>query len=124
MAHSNLTPERGPDVWTRQAEAARTRNVMDRTLVALVGGAGLLLVVLGLQRRTAGRRAVAVAGGALLALAGTPGGIGRVRDWADRQRWRRAHGDMVTDQSAQSFPASDSPAWTATTGSAKACSAD
>ena len=115
MAHSNLTPVRGPSVWERPGlgpEAAR-----DSLQRALIGGAGALLLVLGLQGRTTGRRVSAAAGASLLALAGSRGGLARARAWADRQRWRWAHGDVVTDQSAQSFPASDSPTWTATTGS-------
>lgn len=115
MAHANLTPERGPNIWDRQARDSHARDTVERTMV---GGAGLLLLVLGLRGRSAGRRATTAAGAALLALAGAPRGLDRVRAWTDQQRWRRSHRDLVTDQSAQSFPASDSPAWTATTGSA------
>ena len=115
MANSNLTPLRGPNVWDKPGFGARdSRELVERLVV---GTAGLLLLVLGLQGRSAGRRATAAAGASLLALAGTPAGLDRARAWTDRQRWRWTHQDTVTDQSAQSFPASDSPAWTATTAS-------
>jgi hypothetical protein len=118
MAHENLTPLRGPNVWDKPGFGAReSRETVERMLV---GGAGLLLLVLGLQGRSVGRRATAAAGASLLALAGTVGGLDRARAWTERQRWRWRHRDSVTDQSAQSFPASDSPAWTATTASGAA----
>ena len=114
MSHSNLTPLRGPSVWDKPGSTVATRDTIER---ALVGGAGLLLFVLGLQGRSAGRRVVTAAGASLLALAGTPRALDRARAWADAQRWRWAQADQVTDQSDQSFPASDAPAWTATTAS-------
>jgi hypothetical protein len=118
MAHPNLTPERGPDVWTRQARTAHARDRVERAIVA---GSGLLLLVLGLRRRTPARHAMAAAGAGLLALAGTPRGVRRVREWNDGRRWHRSRRDMVTDQSAESFPASDAPTWT---GSASAGATD
>jgi uncharacterized membrane protein len=116
MAHTNLTPQRGPSVWTRQADAARLRGTVER---AVAGSTGLLLLLLGARRRTLARTVVTAAGATLLVLAAAPRGMQRVHEWTDRQRWRRAHRDPVTDQSVQSFPASDAPAWTATTASAR-----
>jgi hypothetical protein len=113
MAHSNLTLDRGPSIWKQQARAAHTRDTAER---ALLGGTGLVLLLIGLRGRTTGRVAAAAAGASLLALAGSPRGLARLRAWGDRQRWRWTRHDEVNDQSDQSFPASDSPTWTSVTG--------
>jgi len=86
----------------------------------LVGAGGAALAIEGLRRRGATGSFFAALGGGLAWWAITgEGDLSRARGWFNRglegAPWRRA--DLVGDASADSFPASDAPSWTATTGS-------
>jgi hypothetical protein len=112
MTHSNLTPRRGPNVWDQRQLSLHGKAFAER---AVVGSAGAALLIVGLQGRSVGRWTTAAAGAWLLALAGTPGALDRLRAWGDRAARRWQARDVVNDQSEDSFPASDAPAWTTAT---------
>jgi hypothetical protein len=75
------------------------------------------VIAIGMQRRSRATAPLVAFGAALLALAASPDGIARVRARMDRRRLRQEWNDEVGYASDLSFPASDSPSWTATTGS-------
>jgi hypothetical protein len=116
MTHDNrnLSVVRGPSVWTRSRWARRYPFTAERAMAA-AGGLGLLAV--GLRRRTRASGALVAAGLGLLVLGSLPDGPGRARRWFERRRLREQWADPVTEASDESFPASDSPAWTSTAGS-------
>ena len=99
MRHNlNLTPERGPNVWNR----TRTPTDGGRQTGSALGGAVML------------------AAGATAAFLG-----GRMLYRAIRDGWEeagtmprllppRGRTDLVSEESADSFPASDAPSWTST----------
>ena len=105
----NLTPERGPNVWDREGwnpEADARRRW-------LTGIGGVALAVTG--------TAIAAVGGSMLyratRAARQPGDVRPANlDALPRQANRLE--DVVASDSAQSFPASDAPSWTPTTGPA------
>jgi hypothetical protein len=111
----NLSPLRGPSVWTqRQWDGRHMANAAERWVVGVAGSA---LVAVGLQRRSRAAAPLAAVGAGLLALAASPDGLGRIRAWLEQRRLRRQWNDEVSSASDLSFPASDSPSWTPMTSS-------
>jgi hypothetical protein len=90
----NLTPDRGPNVWNkREAQPGSWKSDVGAVVMLAAGAAAAFVGGRRLYRAVRDAR--------------TEGMLDRMTDEAD---------DLVTRESQQSFPASDSPSWTPTEG--------
>jgi hypothetical protein len=117
-AELNITSHRAQaSVWDRRGwDGTPQPLALSRWFVGLGGGA---LAVQGLRQRSFVGTVLATAGGALAWWALT--GEGDLSEAQQRlscwlERLTGGGGDRIVDASADSFPASDAPAWTAAVG--------
>jgi hypothetical protein len=108
----NLVQHRaGPSIWDRETQ---TEWDAERWLAAVMASA---CVLVGLRRGALPGWLLTIGGGGLAWWAATGAEARKVRRGQLQQVWpRKQADDCVAEASEESFPASDAPSWTPTTG--------